>query len=263
MGNSNKSKATNQSMNEATSIEDCNARIQKLRLCVVQLEKRETLMDQKITTLSNEAAERLKQNDGNGCKHKLQMKECFEKERETIQEQKYEYELKIMETEDALLNKQTMTAIKSSTAAMDGVMGDAKEEKQLSDDFERATGDFNDKYEKEMKNINDDLHGVISNLEQQQDNITSQVNEALYVVQFVNEQIKDLRANEDLLLERYKMYKYAAKNMKDKGDKVSAVQYLRQSKLIAKQIETVRQKKVVLTQDVPPPIDDEIWKTNQ
>eukprot|EP01083_Nonionella_stella_P136203 414326_1 len=260
MGNSNKSKATNQSMNEATSIEDCNARIQKLRVCVVQLEKRETFMDQKITTLANDAAARLKQNDEKGSKHKLQMKECFEKEREMIQEQKYEYESKIMETEDALLNKETMTAIKRSTAVMDGVVGDAKEEKQLSDDFERATGDFNDKYEKEMKNINDDLHGVLSNLEQQQDDITGQVNDALKEYKKLNEQIKDVRANEELLLERYKMYKYAAKNMKDKGDKVSAVQYLRQSKIIAKQIESVRQNNVVLTYDVPPPIDDEIWK---
>eukprot|EP01083_Nonionella_stella_P055653 146697_1 len=71
---------------------------------------------------------------------------------------------------------------------------------------------------------------------------------------------KDEEATENVLLQRYKMYKYGAKKAKDAGDNTTAIHYLRQSKLIAKYVEQIREGLVIWLSDVPPALEDELWQ---
>merc|ERR1712228_492200 len=64
---------------------------------------------------------------------------------------------------------------------------------------------------------------------------------------------------EQCLLQRYRMYRFAAKKAKDSGNKATAIQYIKQSKLIKNCIEQIREGLVVWTSDIPPILDNELW----
>merc|ERR1712228_1089566 len=71
--------------------------------------------------------------------------------------------------------------------------------------------------------------------------------------------IEDKGATEQCLLQRYRMYRFAAKKAKDSGNKATAIQYIKQSKLIKNCIEQIREGLVVWTSDIPPILDNELW----
>eukprot|EP01084_Bolivina_argentea_P274595 468086_1 len=73
----------------------------------------------------------------------------------------------------------------------------------------------------------------------------------------------DKQISQQLLLQRYKMYKFAAKKTNDCGDKQTAIKYLRQSKVIAKYIEQIREGVIIWESDIPPVLQNELWQLNQ
>eukprot|EP01083_Nonionella_stella_P168445 568650_1 len=113
-----------------------------------------------------------------------------------------EYESKIMKTEDA---------IKSSTAAMDGVVGDAKEEKPLCDDFERATGGFYDDRFAQWthKNVEKIINRLWNKLTNDKRNYIETVEEIANAIGFVfvlykNICIRRTSRGKNLIIKRYK-----------------------------------------------------------
>merc|ERR1712228_773705 len=71
--------------------------------------------------------------------------------------------------------------------------------------------------------------------------------------------IEDKEATEQCLLQRYRMYRFAAKKAKDSGNKATAIEYIKQSKLIKNCIEQIREGLVIWTSDIPPILDNELW----
>eukprot|EP01084_Bolivina_argentea_P300135 517434_1 len=131
---------------------------------------------------------------------------------------------------------------------------------KIENEMKDASNKLNENYNREINNIGKDMQNVLNEYDSKQEALMNELNDLTAQVNEMNSQIKQVRISEQELLQRYKMYKYGAKNMKDNGDKISAVKYLRQSKLIAQQIETVKNGAVVLKIDVPPVLDDMLWK---
>eukprot|EP01083_Nonionella_stella_P294213 1000376_1 len=67
---------------------------------------------------------------------------------------------------------------------------------------------------------------------------------------------------EQLLLARYKMYRYAAKKQKEEGNKIEAIKYLKQSKIISQYIQQFRNGTNISINNIPPMLDAELWSND-
>jgi len=106
------------STNQKPVTVDLNASIQQLRTASQQLEKREAYLENKIQQCLKAAKEKSKRRDKKGALYELKKKKQLDNQLQSIQGKKLNIETQIMTLEDAHLNKQTFTAMKTSATAI-------------------------------------------------------------------------------------------------------------------------------------------------
>lgn len=103
--------------------------IKELRNQLVILEKRENLMQQRITTATQDAIKKKSSNDTKGALFELKRKKMFEEEVRKLQGARITLDSQIMALESAAINMETVKAMKTGADAMKNIHGNMDADK--------------------------------------------------------------------------------------------------------------------------------------
>jgi len=108
---------------------DLNSSIQKLRQAIQTLDKREEHLEKKIVESVARAKQKSKNRDKKGALFELKKKKQLEGQLQSIQGKKLNLETQIMALEDAYLNRETLSAMQTTSQAMKSAIRETDVEK--------------------------------------------------------------------------------------------------------------------------------------